>query len=206
MSDHTASSSMEEPRSKYATSLGLLQNLKVGDDLGWRQFVHLYSPLIFAWCRKAGLQEADAADVCQEVFRAVSNGIDGLEYSSPAHSFRGWLWTITRRTLSRHFSVAEKLPRAAGGEDAAMHMALIPDWIDDEQIPDAESAESEVIRRAAEIIRGDFTEKTWQAFWLSAVEELPAADIAERLGMSGNSVRQAKFRVMTRLREFIGFE
>ncbi|WP_083905015.1 RNA polymerase sigma factor [Rhodopirellula sp. SWK7] len=194
-----------EAKSRYATSLGLLQNLKAGEDQGWRQFVHLYTPLIYVWCRKAGLQESDSADVCQEVFRAVSSGINGFHYENPSHSFRGWLWTITRHSLSKHFGREEKSPKAAGGTDAIARLSQVPDWIDDDEFPEAESAESEVIRRAAELIRGDFNEKTWQAFWMSAVEEIPASEIAERLGMTNNGVRQAKFRVVARLKEFVGF-
>lgn len=196
---------MDGPTSRYATSLGLLQDLKSGDDSGWRRFVHLYTPLIYTWCRKAGLQESDSADICQDVFRDVSSGIHGLQYDSPSHSFRGWLWTITRHRLSKYFGREAKHPRASGGTTAIGLLAEAPDWIDDEICPESESAETEVIRRAAEIIRGDFSEKTWQAFWLSAVEEVQASDIAEKLQMTPNGVRQAKFRVMARLKEFVGF-
>lgn len=199
-----AAEMMNESRSQYATSVGMLLDLKQGDADGWRQFVHLYSPLIYAWCRKAGLQESDSADICQDVFRDVASGIRGLKYDSPAHSFRGWLWTITRHRLSKFFGRLEKTPRGSGGTTAAARLAEAPDWIDDEECPQTASAESEVIRRAAEIIRDDFSEQTWQAFWLSAVEEMQASDIAERLGMNKNAVRQAKFRVMARLKEFAG--
>ena len=194
---------MNQPKSKYATSLGLLQDLKEGDDSGWRQFVHLYTPLIYAWCRKAGLQESDAADVCQDVFRDVSTGMHSLKYDRPDHSFRGWLWKITRNRLSKHFGRANKAPAAAGGTERIRQLSQVPDWVDDEEVPEAATAESEVIRRAAEIIRGDFKENTWQAFWLSAVEDMQASDIAERLNMTANGVRQAKFRVMARLKEFL---
>ncbi|MCA8999381.1 MAG: sigma-70 family RNA polymerase sigma factor [Planctomycetaceae bacterium] len=196
---------MSSSKSHFETSLGLIQNLKEGDDSGWRRFVHLYTPLIYAWCRKTGLQEADTADVCQEVFRSVAAGVDGLRYDDPSHSFRGWLWTITRHSLSKHFQRHERAVSATGGTDAFAMMSQVPDWIDDDRVPEDQSAESEVIRRAAEIIRGDFSEKTWQAFWLTTVEDLATADVAERLGMAQNAIRQAKFRVMARLKEFVGF-
>lgn len=199
------SSSMNNGNSRYATSLTLLSGLKAGDDSGWHQFVHLYTPLIYGWCKKGGLQAADAADVCQEVFRSVSRGIEGLEYEDGHHRFRGWLWTITRRTLSKHYGREQKRPRADGGTDAYAQIAQVPDWIDDEQAPEAGTGDSEVIRRAAEVIKEDFAEHTWQAFWLCTVEELPAAEVAERLEMSPNGVRQAKFRVLSRLKEFVGF-
>ena len=197
---------MNDESSRYATSLTLLQDLRQGDDQGWQRFVYLYTPLVFAWARQAGLQDADAADICQDVFRAVSAGIDGFDHDRPAASFRGWLWTITRRTLSKFFGREVGRANAAGGTEAIKKFLRFPDWIDDEEIPDAGSAESEVIRRAAELIRGDFEDNTWQAFWMSAVDGMQASDIAERLGMTNNAVRQAKFRVLARLKEFVGFE
>lgn len=197
---------MENAHSRYATSITLLSELKAGDDSGWHQFVHLYTPLIYVWCTKGGLQEADAADVCQEVFRAVARGIEKLEYNQPGNSFRGWLWTITRRTLSQHYRREQARPRADGGTAAYAQISQVPDWIDNETAPDFTGGDAEVMRRAAELIRGDFAERTWQAFWLSTVEELPTAVVAERLKMTTNGVRQSKFRVLSRLKEFVGFQ
>lgn len=190
----------------WTTSIDLLRNLKSSDAEGWERFVHLYTPLIYGWCRKAGLQEADSADVCQEVFRQVAGGIQNLKYDRPEHSFRGWLWTITRRAIAQHYRRAKSLPDGRGGTDSLRKLAEVPDWVDDEQVPESANEEAEVMRRAAELIKGDFEEKTWQAFWLSAVEDLPGQEVSERLGMTKNAVRQAKFRVMNRLREFLGFE
>ena len=51
---------------------------------------------------------------------------------------------------------------------------------------------------------GDFEEQTWQAFWMSAVEDMQAPEVAEKLGISANAVRQAKFRVVRRLKEYLG--
>ena len=146
---------------------------KAGDNGGWSRFVHLYTPLIFAWGRKAGLQDADAADICQDVFRAVSAGIDRFDCDRPASSFRGWLWTITRRTLGRYFGREIQSLNAAGGSAAMMRLSEFPNWIDDDVAPEVDSAESEVIRRAAELllVPGDFEEHTWRAFWMSAVDE-----------------------------------
>src|SRR5581483_11963710 len=57
------------------TSLSLLARVRGREADAWYRFVHLYSPLVYRWCRQAGLQQADAADVGQEVFRAVAQRI-----------------------------------------------------------------------------------------------------------------------------------
>ena len=203
--DQLVQDAMKEHQSQWATSLSLLEGIRQGRDEGWQRFVHLYTPLIYFWCRKAGLQESDAADVSQDVFRAVYSGIDGLDYGGPNDSFRGWLWTITRRTLARHHGRDAKSPAAPGGSTAMMRTAQLPDWVDNDEVPDSPTAEAEVMRRAADLIRDDFQEHTWQAFWLSTVEEMPTEVVAEKLGMSAGGVRQAKFRVLARLKEFVGF-
>ncbi len=195
---------MSGHKSRWTTSIGLLNDVRDGHADGWQQFVHLYTPLIYYWCRQAGLQEADAADVCQEAFRGVASGMENLNYGG-GHSFRGWLWTVVRRCISRHFERINQKPVVSGGSDLMLMLSQVPDWVDDDQVPVSEAADAEVIRRAAELIRSDFAEHTWQAFWMSTIEELPAQEIAERLGMTSNGVRQAKFRVLARLREFLGF-
>ena len=182
----------------------MLNNMKDGESEGWAQFVHLYTPLIYAWCRRAELQDNDVADVTQDVFRAVASGVQDLRYGNQGDSFRGWLWTITRRELSKHFRKQQGEPGALGGSSKNL-FADIPDWINDEQSPESQSADAEVVRRAAELIKGDFAEHTWQAFWLSAVEDMPTPEIVKRLEMTPGAIRQAKFRVLARLREFVGF-
>ena len=86
-----------------------------------------------------------------------------------------------------------------------VRLTAIPDWIRDESAPRSEDGAGEVLMRAAEMIRGDFEERTWQAFWLSTVENLPPEEISERLSMTANAIRQARFRVIARLREFLGY-
>lgn len=189
---------------QWSTSLTLLGDLRVGGATAWRTFLHLYTPLVAAWCRKAGLQEADASDICQEVFQGVNAGITGLQFG-PDHSFRGWLWTITRRCLSRHFERCRNGVNAVGGTDTMVLMGSVPDWIREESASGIKDGAGEVLMRAAEMIRGDFEERTWQAFWLSTVENMPPDEISLRLSMTANAIRQARFRVLARLREFLGY-
>ena len=189
--------------SQWSTSLTLLSDLRGGGATAWRTFLHLYTPLVAAWCRKAGLQEADAADLCQEVFRGVNAGISRLQFG-PDHSFRGWLWTITRRCLAKHFDRCRNGVNAVGGTDTIVRMNAIPDWIREESALERRDGGGEVLMRAAEMIRGDFEERTWQAFWLSTVENLSSEEISVRLSMTSNAIRQARFRVIARLREFLG--
>jgi RNA polymerase sigma-70 factor, ECF subfamily len=53
-------------------------------------------------------------------------------------------------------------------------------------------------------VRGEFEERTWQAFWLTAIEERSPATLSTELGMSPASIRQAKSRVLRRLKAEVG--
>ena len=81
------------------TGTTLLARIKNKDPDGWERFVHLYSPLIYRWCRQSGLNETDAADVGQEVFHAVARGIENFHRTQVGGTFRGWLRTIVQNKL-----------------------------------------------------------------------------------------------------------
>ncbi len=52
-------------------STSLLEQVRADRPEAWERLVDLYSPLIYRWCRQAGMAEHDAADLLQEVFSAV---------------------------------------------------------------------------------------------------------------------------------------
>src|SRR5439155_1036936 len=78
-----------------STSSSLLAGLRTQERAAWSRLAKLYGPLVYSWCRRRGLQDSDAADVLQEVFRAVAGKIEDYA-QGPGSTFRGWLWTITR--------------------------------------------------------------------------------------------------------------
>src|SRR3974390_3328993 len=101
----------------------LLVRLRNRDDReAWRQFVEIYAPLIYGLARKRGLQEADAADLMQEVFRAVSGAIQSFQYDRSRGSFRGWLYTLARNKL--HDFLARRTRAFPGSGDAEMQTLL----------------------------------------------------------------------------------
>jgi RNA polymerase sigma-70 factor (ECF subfamily) len=73
-----------------------------------------------------------------------------------------------------------------------------------QELPPDEEGERLLFARAFELLRGEFEERTWAAFWRTAVEGQAARDVAADLGMSPGAVRVAKCRVLHRLREELG--
>lgn len=183
------------------TSLSLLARANLNDAEGWRSIVQLYSPLVFFWCQRAGLNRDDAADILQNVWQAVAGHLGQFERQRDG-AFRGWLWTITRNKLNDHFRRQGDEPKGMGGSTAQHYLQEIPEHEPESYVAEsAADGSGDVLRRALDLIRADFEPHTWQAFWLATVEGEPARAIAERLQMSLDAVYQAKARVLRRLRE-----
>ncbi|MBI1902542.1 MAG: sigma-70 family RNA polymerase sigma factor [Planctomycetia bacterium] len=162
----------------------------------------LYVPLVYSWAQRGGLQASDAADVVQEVFRVVAARIASFRGDRPGDSFRGWLWGITKNKLREHFRKTTFGEAAAGGTAALERLkSLAAGLPDDSSALDDASSRAFIMRKAMQAVRIEFEETTWRAFWRSAVEDQATADIAADLGLSVAAVRQAKYRVLRRLRQ-----
>jgi RNA polymerase sigma-70 factor (ECF subfamily) len=187
-----------------ATRLSLLVRLRdARDDTAWSQFVELYAPLVFGFARKHGLQDADAADLTQDVLQAISGGIRRLDYDPRRGTFRGWLFTVVRNKL-RNFQAARQRPgQGLGGPDAQRRLQELPAREVDQATWWDQEYERRVFAWAAEQVRGSFSDTTWQAFWRTAVEGQTGPVAARALGTSVAAVYLAKGRVMARLKELI---
>jgi RNA polymerase sigma-70 factor (ECF subfamily) len=190
-------------RKPPGTSLTLLQRLRDNQPDAWRTVVQLYTPLIGHWCAHAGVRGADAEDVVQEVFGVAATCLPNFRRDREGDSFRAWLRGITRNVVLTHFRRRERQPQAVGGTDAFVQLQEVADAAgpDEEDPP----TELEALRlRALELVRGQVEERTWRAFWLTAMEGQSPVDIAASLGVSPTAVRMAKSRVLRRLKEQFG--
>jgi RNA polymerase sigma-70 factor (ECF subfamily) len=194
------------PQSSAATSPSLLERVKADDPAAWDRLVGLYAPLVYHWCRRWGLPEQEIADVFQDVFQAVAAHIGGFRRERVDDTFRGWLRTITQNKVRDHFRRRGREPSGAGGTEAQLMLSLLPDVSapDDDAGSSERRSERGLFGRAIRLIRAEFEERTWRAFWLTAVEDRAPSDVAAELGMTTGAVRVAKSRVLRRLREELG--
>lgn len=183
------------------TSLSLLERAKAQEPAAWNRIVDLYAPLVYSWCRRQGLQEADALDIGQEVFRSMYVHLSAYRRDRSGDSFRGWLKAITRNKVydARRRGRNQEM---AGGGMAHLHAqppADPPDPVDDDT-----SERKAVLRRAVELVREDVAPRTWVAFWQATIEGRPVHEVAAELGVSENVVYLAKSRTVRRLRALYG--
>jgi RNA polymerase sigma-70 factor (ECF subfamily) len=192
----------QEPQSSTATSRTLLERIKADDAAAWDRLVALYAPLVYRWCRRWDLPEQEIADVFQDIFQAVSTHIASFRKERPGDTFRGWLRTIAHNKVRDHFRKVGREPGGAGGTEAQLRLSMIPaSQLPVEDDSDPARTDHGLFRRALDLLRGEFEERTWRAFWMTAVEERAPQDVADELRMSPGAVRVAKSRVLRRLRE-----
>src|SRR5262245_25085646 len=185
-----------------ATRPSLLVRLRdAHDHEAWADFVRLYAPVVYRFARRKGLQDADAADLTQEVLRGVAGSIGRLDFDPRQGMFRSWLFTLAHRRLSDHLASRQRRERGSGDSATLQLLNEQPDKGDEERWD--QDLEREVFAHAAERIRPAFSATTWQAFWQTAVEGKSGKEVARALGLTVGAVYLAKSRVMVRLKEQI---
>lgn len=185
-----------------ATRASLLVRLRDGGDAGaWQEFVHLYAPVIYGFARRRGLQDADAADLMQEVLRSVSSAAQRLDYDPARGSFRGWLFTVTRNKVYNFLDSRSRRVQGSGDSRVQQRLEqhadgkLSADWEADYQ--------RTLAAQAMERVKDEFQAATWQAFLQTAVQGRTPAEVAGRVGLSVGAIYVAKSRVIARLRQEI---
>jgi RNA polymerase sigma-70 factor (ECF subfamily) len=185
------------------TQVSLLVRIRdLRDTEAWSEFVTLYSPLIYGVARRRGLQDADAADLTQDVLRAVARTAPRFVYDPGRGTFRGWLFTIIRNGLRKWARRRHRRPVAGGadGQRALEEQAAPPS--DEVDCLEADKR-SRLFRWAAEQVRPAFRPSTWEAFWQTAVEAREPGEVAAALGLTVGAVYIARSRVLARLRDHI---
>jgi RNA polymerase sigma factor (sigma-70 family) len=178
----------------------LLRLRDPADDRAWAEFIDLYAPLIRRVARRGGLQDADAADLEQEVFRAVAGAIGRYDPDPARGSFRGWLLRIARNLLINLVAARRRHPSPGGGTDLLSMLEAMPDPSADESAVFEAEYRRRTFEWAAAQVRDEFKPATWQAFWRTAVDDEQPAAVGAALQLSVGAVYVARSRVLARIR------
>jgi RNA polymerase sigma factor (sigma-70 family) len=176
-----------------------LRNLD--DQAAWTEFVAIYEPLVYQLARQKGLQDADAQDLCQEVFRAVAGAIERWDPDPAKGRFRAWLFRIARNLLVDYFSDQRRQARGTGRTSVQEMLEACP--VQDAQAKADFAAEfkRQAFCWAAKQVKREFAESTWRSFWETGVKNRPIDQVAKEVGVSTGAVYIARSRVLARLRE-----
>ncbi len=180
-----------EPTTRV-TLIGRLQ-CQPYDRSAWDQFAALYSPMVFAWCRRWGAQQADAEDVAQLVLLKISHVMANFRYE-PEKSFRAWLKTITHHAW-HDFEKHQRRPDRGRGDSVCLEFLKNLEARDDLVNRIDIAFRERVLEEAMVRVRSRVAASTWEAFRLTAFEGLKGAEAGERLGMPASLVFLHKHKV-----------
>jgi RNA polymerase sigma-70 factor (ECF subfamily) len=186
------------------TSISLLDRLKIAGPKAtdWQRLQGIYLPLIQGWLRRVPGLSSAADDLAQEVLLVVIAELPQFERRRDG-SFRAWLRTITANKARNYCKHRDRQP-TVGMDQAKEFLEQMAD-------PDSDLArewdrehDEYVMQKLLAAVKSDFNPNTWEAFRRLALDGLPAARVANELGMAENAVFLAKARVIRRLREEAG--
>lgn len=191
---------------QFTTSITLLAKLADSEnEQAWSRFVDQYSPHVFYWCKKFGLQENDASDVTQDVLVKLLKAMQEFQYDPLRGSFRGWLKTVTANMV-RDLKKSAKNRDAGSGDSRVMQQLanISDDDVFDQLARLVENQyESELLSIATARVQSRVKEVTWKAYTLNATEQIPAKQVAATLGITVSEVYVCKSRIIKMLREEI---
>jgi RNA polymerase sigma-70 factor (ECF subfamily) len=190
------------------TSATLLRQLAdLRNEEAWRRFLGRYGPLITAWCRGRGLEPDEADEVAARVLDRLVQAMGSYVYDPGKGRFRDWLRAVVENQVTDYWRRLRRRPGARGSGDTDVHELL-------EQQPDPASLDElageldgrfqhdlAVASRLVADVQARVEPRTWQAFWLTAVEGRSAREAAAALALSVTAVSQAKYRLGRMLRQ-----
>jgi RNA polymerase sigma factor (sigma-70 family) len=183
------------------TSVSLLERLRdASDEAAWRRLDAIYRPLITRWLGRDPRLGEEAEDIVQDVMQVLIRELPGFE-RQPNGSFRRWLRTVTAHRVLAHNRARQNRPQALGGALEESPLAQLNDGRSElSQLWDREH-DQYVLRRLLEMVEPMFEAATLAAFRRVVFDEVPAAKVAEEMGLAVSAVYLAKSRVLKSLRE-----
>jgi RNA polymerase sigma-70 factor, ECF subfamily len=200
------------PRSREytpSTSMSLLERASEGDHEAWERIVQLYSPLVDRWCRARQLKHDAIQGIGQDVLLTLFKNLGKFKKDEPKHSFRKWLWKLTRNKIFDHLRQVRDEPRGIGGSEAREMLENYPckPTNSEGEGEDGSTPRDErliILRGCLEAVRSEFEPRTYQAFWEVVMEGKPPGEVARLMGMkSVGAVYTARCRVVQRLRQLL---
>lgn len=185
----------------YKTRKSLLLRLKdQRDEESWCEFYSIYGRMIFGYALRFRLNHSEAEDVVQDVCVKLFRQILTFDYSPDQGLFRGWLKTVTKHAVIDFIRRKER--RSNHFETYRNHAEVI---LEEKQEKDdalwQKEWEKAVLDAALQRVYGRIGEQCQRTFHLFAVENLPAAEVGELLGMEANAVYACKHRVLKLVRK-----
>lgn len=184
-----------------ATSLSLLEKARQNDGRAWEKIVQLYAPLVYRWCRRAGMSYHDIENLSQEAFTLAYRKLARFRKEKETDSFRGWLYTLVRNLRIDWLRKREGHAVALGGSNLQMLENLIPDEPDEDELDTQEKEELFLYNKAVELLQSEFSSRDQQIIEAILFKHKNPTEVAAEMNISRNTVYIVKSRALRKLRE-----
>lgn len=185
------------------TRQSLLVRLRQNSNDAWSEFLEVYEQAIYLFCRRRGLQDADAWDVTQEVLAAVDKKLEDWKADPSKGTFRGWLFRVARNIAVDKVVEQSKRAAASGDTRVAQLLAEFPDSLEQQSTVFWTEYRRTLMGWAAQQVKPDVKESSWLSFLMTAVDGKKPEEVASQLGISVGSVYAAKFRIVNRIKKLV---
>ncbi len=172
------------------------------DHEAWVDFVTRYDPVIRFSSRRYRLDAESTEELCQRVWIDLARRMRTYRYD-PGKTFRGWL---RRLCQSRAIDLLrKKKANAVESLDDQPAGSLLEDASAAIEVDESAASERPVLLRQAEevqdAVRRRVSERTWQVFWIIAIEGQSVRETSAAAGISCYAAFAAEKRVGRMLRE-----
>lgn len=180
-----------------STSESIIQRLADPADSGaWRVFAEIYIPAIHRWLRQLSIPPSDRDDITQDIVIRVNRELGRNFIYDSNRSFRGWLYTLSRNVALNYFRSEKRHLRFR--KQIEILEAEDPHRLS--EVFSRQEFAKIICQRLLDQVRLTVEDQTFQAFYLSVIEEKSISQVSDQLGISLNAVAIARHRVLKRLR------
>lgn len=184
------------------TSPSLLSRLRRGGDgAAWREFDAKYGELVVRYCRRRGLQLADAEDLRQIVMARLARQFGEFHYAPQRGRFRSFLGRVVQNEISRYFGRPSIASRPV---DDGVAAALAADVGDADRQWEQQWVYHH-LRLAMVRIRETCSPRSVQVFERLLAGE-PIEQVASAFGMETAAVHKVKARLRDRLKRLVAVQ
>jgi RNA polymerase sigma-70 factor (ECF subfamily) len=187
-----------------STHASLFVPLQQGEQspAAWAAFHARYHDVILTWCRRRELSSACADDLTQEIWLKLLRDIH--TYDPEKGRLRSWLKTVVNNTLTDYWR-RQQARSERGGVGGSAFLERLAGFADPEAVDELSVALEQRTDRSASAILARVQARvepaTWQAFYQTLIEQRPAKDVAQELGLSVSAVYKYTYRVKQMLHE-----
>jgi RNA polymerase sigma factor (sigma-70 family) len=178
----------------------LLRLRDPADAAAWSEFDHCYRDLILGYCRRRGMQHADAENVRQTVMVNLSKATQGsFSYHPERGRFRNYLARMVQNAIHQHFSRPNQAHQRLATE---MSATLADPATDSTDTLWEEEWVRHHFRLAMVQVRSSFDVRSVRMFE-RLLDGAPVAAVAAEFSVSSQAVHKVKQRIRNRMEELI---